>query len=281
MKQLLKKHYFLLFLLMLLYLASDAQNQMGNLVFQDDFRIIDTVQLEVLYQLVFIEDTLKHEETLSDHQVLQVGYQNSKYFSKLLFINDSINTILEEQNAKNLKSPPKAAAMYEIIRDKKEKTFEVTYRSDDIVFRYFEDIPELSWVIQSERKTIREYSCQKASTTFRGRKYEAWFTPEIPIREGPYKFGGLPGLILEIQDSQKQFIYTCIGIKRIKESIKIRNWQYTVTTRTKLNEFLERKHKNTVNYYKSRGVTAMIKKDGKFIEVPMNFSLPYNPIELE
>ena len=280
MKQLLKKGHFLLFLLMLLYLASEAQNQMGNLVFQDDFRIIDTVQLEILYRLDFIEDTLKYEK-LTDQQVLQIGFHSSKYFSKLLFTNDSINTVLEKQNAKNLKSPPKAAAMYEIIRDKKAKTLEVTYRSDDVVFRYFEDIPELNWVIQNERKTIQGYTCQRASSTFRGRKYEAWFTPEIPIREGPYKFGGLPGLILEMQDSQKHFVYTCIGIKRIKEPIRIRNWQYTVTTRTKLNEFLERKHKNTVNYYRSRGVTAMIKKDGKFIEVPMDFSLPYNPIELE
>ncbi|MFW5761151.1 MAG: GLPGLI family protein [Cyclobacteriaceae bacterium] len=274
-----KKYLILIFFACILNMQ--IMSQMRRLIFENDFTIIDTVRLEILYQFDYIEDTLKYDENLTDQQVLQIGFHSSKYFSKLLYDNDSINTILIEQNAKNIFATPQGAAMYEIIRDKKTKTFEVTYRSDDIVFRYFEDIPELRWVIENDRKTIREYSCQKASTTFRGRKYEAWFTPEIPIREGPYKFGGLPGLILVMQDSQKQFVYTCMGIIKTKEPMKIRNWHYTETTRTELSEFLKRKHKNTVNYYKSRGVTTMIKKDGKFIEAPKDFSLPYNPIELE
>jgi GLPGLI family protein len=258
-------------------------SQMGRLILENDFTIIDTVRLEILYQFDFIEDTLKYDEKLTDQQVLQIGFHSSKYFSKLLFTNDSINTILEVQNAKNLLAPPQTAAMYEIIRDKKAKKFEVTYRSDDMIFRYSEDIPELNWVIQNERKTIREYSCQKASSTFRGRKYEAWFSPEIPIREGPFKFGGLPGLILEIQDSQKHFVYTCIGIRKPKsaEPVRIRNWPYTETTREKLHNFLVRKYQNLTEYYNSRGVTFAIHVDGKFIMNPENHSIPFNPIELE
>lgn len=256
-------------------------SQMRRLIFENDFTVIDTMRLEILYQLDFIEDTLKYEENLTDQQVLQIGFHNSKYLSKLLFTNDSINTILEEQNAENLFSPSQSAAQYEIVRNREAKAFEVTHRSDDIVFRYFEDIPELSWTIQNERKSIQQYSCQKAITKFRGREYEAWFTPEIPIREGPYKFGGLPGLILEMQDSQKQFVYTCIGIKKAKAPIKVRNWQYTETTREKLHNFLVRKYQNLTEYYNSRGVTFAIHVDGKYIMDPKNHSIPFNPIELE
>ena len=114
-----KKHIVLLLFAGILNIQLWAQ--MGRLIFENDFTIIDTVQLETLYQLAFVDDTLKYDEKLTDQQVLQIGSHSSKYFSKLLFTNDSINTILEEQNAKNLKSPPKAAAMYEIIRDKKKK----------------------------------------------------------------------------------------------------------------------------------------------------------------
>lgn len=97
-------------------------SQMRGLIFENDFTIIDIVRLEILYQFDFIEDTLKYDEKLTDQQVLQIGFHSSKYFSKLLFTNDSINTILEVQNAKNLLAPPQTAAMYEIIRDKKAKT---------------------------------------------------------------------------------------------------------------------------------------------------------------
>lgn len=281
MKYLLIRNYILLSLFLLFFFELSGQNQMGNLIFQNDFKIIDSARYEILYEVEIVEDTLKPNDKIVDLQVLQIGTTYSKYFSKLLYDNDSINTILEEQHAMNLFSPPQSASMYEIVRDKKAKTFEVTDRSNDIVFRYFEDTPKLNWVIQSEKKLIRQYSCQKATTVFRGRKYEAWFTFEIPIREGPYKFGGLPGLILEMQDSQSHFVYTCIGIKKTKDPIKIRNWKYTETTRTELNKFFARIHRNTASYYKSRGATPMIKKDGKFIEAPEDFSFPYNPIERE
>jgi GLPGLI family protein len=68
--------------------------------------------------------------------------------------------------------------------------------------------PEIKWNIVEEVKMIKNYTCLKATTEFRGRKYIAWFTPDIPISDGPWKFKGLPGLILSITDEDFQvFIY--------------------------------------------------------------------------
>ncbi len=257
--------------------------QMRTLRLENSFTTIDTMRLEILYQLDFVNDTLKPAEKLSDQQVLQIGFHSSKYFSKLLFKNDSINTILVEQNAENVFSPPQAAAEYEVVRNKNTKIFAVTYRLDDIVFRYSEAIPNITWTIHNENKRILNYTCQRATAKFRGRDYEAWFAPEIPLREGPYKFGGLPGLILEMADSQKHYLYKCISLRQPKflEQMKIRNWPYSETTRQKLHDFLVRKHENPTDYYKSRGVISMTKKDGRFVETSKSFRLPYNPIELE
>jgi GLPGLI family protein len=275
--------YKIITLLFVIVMNLPVCGQMRTLSFENSFTTIDTLRLEILYQLDFVNDTLKPAEKLADEQVLQIGFHTSKYFSQLLFKNDSINTILEAQNAENIFSPPKAAAEYEVVRNRNAKTCEVTYRSDDIVFRYLEDIPVISWIIHDEKKTIQQYACQRATCSFRGREYEAWFTNEIPLREGPFKFGGLPGLILEMQDSQKHFVYTCMGIRKPKsvEPIRIRNWPYTETSREKLHDFLVRVHQNPVEYYNSRGATFAIHVDGKFIMNPKNHSLPFNPIELE
>lgn len=67
-----------------------------------------------------------------------------------------------------------------------------------------ERIPTIDWQISHEKKTVLEYECTKAITKFRGREYEAWFTSEIPIISGPWKFTGLPGLILEIKSLDNQ-----------------------------------------------------------------------------
>lgn len=65
-----------------------------------------------------------------------------------------------------------------------------------------------NWTIDTaETRNIQGYDCSKASTPFRGRDYIAWFTPDIPVPFGPWKFGGLPGLILEVQDTENLYDY--------------------------------------------------------------------------
>jgi len=74
---------------------------------------------------------------------------------------------------------------------------------------------DFGWKITEERKKIAEFECIKAvSKPFRGRTYTAWFAPEIPISNGPWKLGGLPGLILEANDekSEVRFIFESIII---------------------------------------------------------------------
>ena len=61
---------------------------------------------------------------------------------------------------------------------------------------YEEEAPELEWEMTGEHGTVASFDCQKAECDFRGRRWEAWFTPEIPVSEGPWKLKGLPGLIL-------------------------------------------------------------------------------------
>jgi GLPGLI family protein len=61
----------------------------------------------------------------------------------------------------------------------------------------------MKWKLLSEKKIIGKFDCKKASVEFRGRTYFAWYTMEIPISLGPWKFNGLPGLILEVDDQKE------------------------------------------------------------------------------
>jgi GLPGLI family protein len=61
---------------------------------------------------------------------------------------------------------------------------------------------KFDWKIGNETKKIGENNCKKATTLFRGRKYTAWFAEGIPINKGPWKFYGLPGLIVEVYDDE-------------------------------------------------------------------------------
>ena len=58
---------------------------------------------------------------------------------------------------------------------------------------YEEEVPALEWEMTGEHGTVASFDCQKAECDFRGRRWEAWFAPEIPVSEGPWKLKGLPG----------------------------------------------------------------------------------------
>ncbi|QXP60681.1 GLPGLI family protein [Olleya sp. HaHaR_3_96] len=81
---------------------------------------------------------------------------------------------------------------------------EIFYKQKPITKEKTTVIP---WKLQDSTKTIGEFKCQLAIGEFRGRTYHAWFTQDIPVRFGPWKLQGLPGLILEANDEQYKVSY--------------------------------------------------------------------------
>ncbi|MFN5423191.1 MAG: GLPGLI family protein [bacterium] len=70
------------------------------------------------------------------------------------------------------------------------------------------------WTTYKDEKTIGGIPCLKAVTQFKGRGYTAWYAPSITISDGPWKLGGLPGLILEAYDDADQWHMTLTSITK-------------------------------------------------------------------
>ncbi|MDP2452910.1 MULTISPECIES: GLPGLI family protein [unclassified Kaistella] len=79
---------------------------------------------------------------------------------------------------------------------------------------YNEDL-KFDWKIQSGKEKIGAYNTQKATTEYGGRKWTAWFTPDIPLQDGPYKFYGLPGLIVKVTDDGNNYSWELKGNKKV------------------------------------------------------------------
>ncbi|WP_282115754.1 GLPGLI family protein [Cellulophaga baltica] len=87
-----------------------------------------------------------------------------------------------------------------------------------------EEITKIPWQIDYESsETILGYPCFKAETLFRGRYYTAWFTEEIPVKFGPWKLNGLPGLILEVHDKYHEVEFNVEKIENFKDAILIKD----------------------------------------------------------
>ncbi len=85
---------------------------------------------------------------------------------------------------------------------------------------YDEPFSEIDWqIVEDSTKTVLGYQCIMASTDYHGRKWTVWFTPEIPVQDGPWKFCGLPGLILEAAEEKGHHHFTADGIEQSSQSI--------------------------------------------------------------
>jgi GLPGLI family protein len=80
------------------------------------------------------------------------------------------------------------------------------------VFHIQDELPELCWAITKEKKHILGYSCIKAVIEdYHGQEVVAWFTPQVPVPNGPLEFGDLPGLILEL--TKGNLVYTAVNVR--------------------------------------------------------------------
>jgi GLPGLI family protein len=77
----------------------------------------------------------------------------------------------------------------------------------------------MQWEITEEEKKLDRFSCIKAKCQFRGRQYIAWFTPDLALPFGPWKMGGLPGLILDLEDVDENLVIRMTGISPSAELI--------------------------------------------------------------
>jgi len=79
----------------------------------------------------------------------------------------------------------------------------------------YDDESKMNWNISAEKAKIGSYNTQKATTEFGGRQWEAWFTSDIPLQDGPYKFHGLPGLIVKVEDTGKNYSWELKGNRKV------------------------------------------------------------------
>lgn len=93
------------------------------------------------------------------------------------------------------------------LTDNEKKTVTVYSFIQNQDYKFIEESPMMLWKLskKGETKKIDNFVCNKATLTFRGRNYIAWYCPKIPLSFGPWKFKGLPGLILEIADDENHY----------------------------------------------------------------------------
>lgn len=115
-----------------------------------------------------------------------------------------------------------------ILSDLKNKTMKIRELVFFDPYIYSEPIPNINWNYNyRDKKQILGQKCNKATCSFRGRNYTAWFAPSLPHKIGPHKFNGLPGSILEIVDDEGKISISAYALTTEFESKKINDHKWS------------------------------------------------------
>ncbi|MAG87825.1 MAG: GLPGLI family protein, partial [Flavobacteriaceae bacterium] len=219
---------------------------------------------EVIYKLSFkLDSTLVKPE--SEYMMLYMGKDYSYYISRAQNFEDEIKV------KGNSGSTPQNALTnfhYQILKEiKSDRLFYVHQIASDR-FYFGQDKNIFNWQIETETKEIKGYKVQKAITNFAGRDYVAWFTPDVPISDGPYKFNGLPGLILEISDVENEWNFEFFGLKKLspKQDFKLKFNQLIKTSLAELKATNLRYRKDPFTYINNPNITISPEVHQKYIE---------------
>ena len=225
----------------------------------------DSVLARVYYQFVHVNDTTNRDNPVKEEVVLRLGKHSSRYKNSVLDRVRKKKTKEEEQAAAAAPGPtrvytgmPMAVVKgmgfsdEEYIQELNDSKYITTASLATQQYMFENPLPKIDWKIASdETKTIGGYTCQKATGDYAGRTYTAWFAPDLPFRNGPWKLSGLPGLIMEAKDSRNEVMFI------FKEIYKDEVEETTASVRTNLIKVSEEAYLRAKKAYDEDPVAGM------------------------
>lgn len=203
---------------------------------KESLQPIEKMQLRVQYDVDWHHD-LKHPEKVKhDKMYTEIGqtvchsYVEREWNDEVMF-----NQNQEERGTRYTNA---FGALYSKIGEvfvgyPKGKTTNI-YSLDILgTFKYEESAPKLKWTITKEKFDTLDYHCTLATCTYAGRQYKAWFTEDIPVSYGPWKLGGLPGLIIKAETVDGDYRFVMAGIEKMDASSSINLWKRDFITKTR------------------------------------------------
>ncbi len=268
---------FLTFITLVL-LVNNLNAQFLDLKYED----IEPGVMIASYSLKYQRDSTNPNNIRNSSMMLLLGRTISKFVNSAYYISDTTTRkfTTEKQIIDYMSNPQRqpVAFTYQIFKNYPEGKITFTDVIPSDTYKYEEDLNLFEWNITSDTGTFCNYKAQKATCEFGGRSWIAWFSPDIPYSDGPYKFNGLPGLIVKVYDTRNHYVFELISIGKPEKSlmIDIEDKDYIVTTKQEFFQAQDSFREDIVNRAREAGGDNQMQQTAAKSMAQRN-----NPIELK
>lgn len=207
-------------------------------------QILDKANLDIFYQIKFLMDSTKVDDVEEGQTVLRVSDRYALFTDYYRVLHDSINDLCAESR----KNAQKYKVTWDSLSTKRcyllqflsvidlEKSVATVQWDVLRKYQYEQPVPDFKWKLAAGDTLILDKFCKKATCSYAGRNYVAWYTEGVNLPYGPYIFGGLPGLIMYLHDTKYNWVFTCNGIEKatkLRDMYLYKDKRYQKTTREK------------------------------------------------
>jgi GLPGLI family protein len=168
-----------------------------------------------------------------------------------------------------------------LFKDIKNQSFTNQLETFGKQFIIKDRLKPIKWVLHSETKNIGNYTCYKATYTkeieemsmmtfssseddnkgedsnelleMKTTTVTAWYTPQIPVSNGPESYQGLPGLILEVNDGELTILCSKITLNPKKTLEIAEPKKGKEVTQQEYDDIMEKKMEEMSEQYRGRG----------------------------
>lgn len=170
-----------------------------------------------VYQLT-MKPKKESPDTKTERVYLDVSPAKSLFYSEGRIKRDSVMNRMRETRSfdRSQMQNFRSAISYSVEKDILHAKLIYKDRIGRDAYSYTEDA-SLTWKIMPETAKIGNYKTQKAEAAYGGRTWTAWFTTDLPFNDGPYKFSGLPGLIVKVEDAAGDYSFDLVETKKISD----------------------------------------------------------------
>lgn len=212
----------------------------------------DSVTYRIFYDHSHIRDRGKPDDVYKEDMVLLVGNSSAMFVSytkvaKRVSYRKEVMAELAE-STEDIPPPIRGVAGRQVIpqeyikKSGRQSVMVKDYLGRD--FAYELEVAPIEWTITEDTRTIMELECLRATTSFKGRDWEVWFAPEIPISFGPWLLDGLPGLIVQAEDGRGEVSYSLKAVEGADQEDSIfkeePDYQRVALTNQKMTDVIKR-----------------------------------------
>lgn len=208
--------------------------------------IIEAQTHRFIYDVEYKKNSTQSVLT-KENYLLDIDDVEAKYYTRDFFVADSLI-------ANNIPFPKgQKLNTSTIITHKKSSDQYQEYDILENTVLNLESKENQNWKLSTDKKKVKEMTLQKATANWGGRNWTAWFSTEIPFQEGPYKFHGLPGLIVELYDDRNDYHFSLVKSQNINGTMK--------------NQFIEMSKAMSVHVTREKYNATKL----KYYQAPINF----------